>query len=148
MEDNRWSIHVPRADFTKSGAEDDIFELPVTIYLDLPLERSPLVAKPTKLVQIRRIRLWDKTNREALFDHPVRTKESSVSAIDGNRALITYRCTLQFRYPRRNCESTNELVDKLSIEIYDNMSTTCSLQFEASQIIGKGARGAKVVHSN
>lgn len=148
MENNKWSIHVPRTDFTKSGIENDIFDLPITIYLDLPLERSPLAAKPTRLVQIRRIRLWDNVNRESLCDCPVRTKDSSISANDDNRALITYQCDLQFRHPARKCKSTNELVDNLSIEIYDSMSTTCSLQFEASQIIGKGARGAKVVHSN
>lgn len=148
MKDSKWSIHIPCTDFTKSSAGEDIFELSVVIYLDLPLERSPLAANPTKPIQIRRIRLWDKENRESLCDYPVRTKDSSISANDDNRALITYQCDLQFRHPARKCKSTNELVDNLSIEIYDSMSTTCSLQLEASQIIGKGARGAKVVHSN
>lgn len=124
---------------------EDVFELSVIIYLEFAARTRLLQANPTKPIQIRRIRLWDKENRESLCDYPVRTKDSSISANDDNRALITYQCDLQFRHPARKCKSTNELVDNLSIEIYDSMSTTCSLQFEASQIIGKGARGAKVV---
>lgn len=144
MEENKWSIHIPCTTFVESGTEKDVYELPITIYLDLPLGRSPLSVEPTKPIQIRRIRLWDEANKETLCDYSVRTNDSSVSVIDGNRALITYRFTLHFRHLVRKRESDNEFADNLSIEIYDNTVSACALQFKASQIVGTGTRGIKV----
>lgn len=144
MEENKWSMHIPCTTFIESSTEKNVYELPIAIYLDLPLERSPLSVEPTKPIQIRRIRLWDETNRETLCDYPVRTNDSSVSVIDDSRALITCRFTLHFRHLVRKRESDNEFADSLSIEIYDNTASACTLQFKASQIVGTGARGIKI----
>lgn len=116
-----WSIEIHHTELKKDPNVADGLLLPISIQLDLPINRSPIAKKPIDPIEVEKIFLWNRSENEYVSKRQFSKDDSAWETMD-ERAQRAFACTLCI--PNKHCfrEPFKTLEDALSIEVYDTTS--------------------------
>lgn len=107
--------------------------LPVSIQLDLPIDRSPIAKNPINPIDIEKVFLWNQSENEYV-SKVVFSKDDAAWEESEERVCRTFACTL--RIPNKNCfqKPIRTLGEALSIEVYDTTSGLTPWCYSVAQL--------------
>lgn len=139
-----WSIQIEHADLQQDSNNENGFEFPVSITLDLPFENSPLSDAPGKRIEIEMICLKTRDTGECVSVHRFNRDATAWTACDG-RAWRSYMCVLAIPDQDRFEElAAQSLTNTLLLEIYDSTSDGTPWSYGLEQLSTIRAQSTRI----
>lgn len=129
-----WTIQIDRTEFHTVPDNENALKLPISILLNLPLDRCNVTQNPIEPIEIEEVRLYNRCKKEYV-DQFTFERDDSAWKEDGECAWRTYACTLLI--PNKNCynDPIKKLEDALSLELYDTTSDHTPWFYELPQLL-------------
>lgn len=139
-----WSIQIEHADLQQDSNNENGFEFPVSITLDLPFENSPLSDAPGKRIEIEMTCLKTRDTGECVSVHRFNRDATAWTACDG-RAWRSYMCVLAIPDQDRFEElAAQSLTNTLLLEIYDSTSDGTPWSYGLEQLSTIRAQSTRI----
>lgn len=138
--DTWWCIEIHHTELTEDPENTDGLLLPVSIQLDVPINRSPLVERPVDPIEIERVFLWNQIENEHTCKAIFHKDDSAWEKFD-ERDRRTFERTLCIPSSQKPIK---ELEDALSIEIYDTTSGCTPWYYPITQLTAPGMSSIRI----
>ncbi len=139
-----WSIQIEHADLQQDPNNENGFEFPVSITLDLPIENSPLSDAPAKRIEIEMICLKTRDTGECVSVHRFNRDATAWTARD-ERAWRSYKHVLTI--PKQDCFGELAIqspLNALLLEIYDTTSDETPWSYSLEQLSTIHAQSTRI----
>ena len=139
-----WSIQIEHADLQQDSNNENGFEFPVSIALDLPFENSPLSDAPGKRIEIEMICLKTRDTGKCVSAHRFNRDATAWTACDG-RARRSYKYVLAIPdHDRFEKPTIQSLTNSLLLEIYDSTSDGIPWSYSLEQLSTIRAQSTRI----